>query len=630
LSGEPRPPARRAQAADLVGRTVAGRYRIIEVVAVGGIGAVYRAEHVHMRRTVALKVLRPDVDGFPELVSRFEREAVAGGSLRHPHLASAIDFGQLDDGSYYLVVEFVPGITLRELIRRGPVRPARALRIARQIAEGIGACHRLGIVHRDLKPRNIMVDPDSDDLVKVIDFGLARVPMERLAAKAADDEDEAPTRKNLTLHGIVFGTVAYMAPETAFGMDAVDERSDLYALGVVLYEMLAGRHPFDPDDPTELFLCHRITDPPPIFDRAPGALVPPALEGVVRRLMEKQPNQRFQTADELCTALDEAAASAGLSPHPSMSDSRGALPSRPPPRGMLPTPLSTPGAFVLPMAAPPEVGVVHLDFDRQTGDALPLARGSAPSGRTVRPPPLWLGRWPRPTIRQVVLGVAALCVVGGGLSLFLTGGDHAAVQPAPPVPAEALASSVALTPTAVASVDAPVERARLLSAFREQKWRAGAGSLLRLLELDPGALKDGDVRRAALKVSLRAAFSEWEGVDALFDGLAERAEHEGLDVLYEMVATQGGSRGARLAAARLARPDVRARANDALAIALDLRQAACADKEALFERAAKHGDHRARLYLEQFVSRHCNARHGMCCFHGHDGLARTILGLPEP
>lgn len=619
-------PSPRAQATKLVGSTVADRYRIEEVVAVGGIGAVYRAEHVHMRRTVALKVLRPDVDGFPELVTRFEREAVAGGSVRHGNVASAIDFGRLDDGSYYLVVEFVPGRTLRALIRKGPIRPARAYRIARQVAEGIGACHRLGIVHRDLKPRNVMVDVDAGDHVKLIDFGLARVPMDRLAAAASQlgapevgEEDEAPTRKNLTLHGIVFGTVAYMAPETALGMSAVDERSDLYALGVLFYEMLAGRHPFDPDDPTELFLCHRVADPAPIFDRSPGVVVPPALEAVVRRLLEKRPNDRFQTADQLVAALDEAAHASGLSAQPSRVEPRASLPTAPARRGMMPTPLSTPGAFVLPMeGAKRGSSISHLDFDQERREP-----------ESTAAPPAW--RWPSSSPRAKLLAglVATLGLAGGALALWSS--EDAGGSPRHAVPVlSASPPVVAPTPAPVTSSDAPVERARLLSALAEQKWGAGAASLLRLLELDDEALRDVDVRNAAVKVSLRAAFAEWDRTEVLFDALAERAGHEGLDVLYEMLASQGGSRGARLAAERLARPEVRARANPALSVAMDLREARCADKEALFERAARDGDYRARLYLEQLVSRRCDARRGMCCFHGHAVLKRTIAGLPEP
>jgi eukaryotic-like serine/threonine-protein kinase len=289
-----------ARAQSLVGRLVLNRYRLEELVAMGGIAAVFRATRVATGQDVAVKVLHPDAEGLPELVARFEREAVAGQHILHPNVAAVHEFDQLDDGSYFLVQEFIQGITLRELIGKGPVKPRLAARIAQQLASALCAAHDLGIVHRDLKPLNVMLVDGPRQEVKLIDFGLAKVPVERLAVA---DED---SRRSLTQAGVVFGTVAYMAPETALGMRALDKRADLYALGVILYEMLAGKHPFTATEPVALFAQQRNAVPPPIAQRSPGVVVPAALEAVVQRLLQKDPDARFPHARAVIVALEGA------------------------------------------------------------------------------------------------------------------------------------------------------------------------------------------------------------------------------------------------------------------------------------------------------------------------------------
>ena len=294
--------AARAQAAKRVGDTVKERYRIEELVAMGGLAAVYRAKRLASGEDVALKVLHPDVEGLPELIARFEREAVAGQHNYHPNVAAVHEIDQLADGSWFLAQEFIRGETLRALIDRGPVPAARAARIARQLAAALNAAHDMDIVHRDLKPLNVMVldRPAGDDHIQLIDFGLAKVPVEHLSVA---DED---SRRSLTQAGVVFGTVAYMAPETALGMRALDKRADLYALGVIVYEMLAGKHPFAATNPVALFEQQRKAVPLRIADRTPGVEVPPALEAVVRRLLEKDPDERYPNARALIVALDAA------------------------------------------------------------------------------------------------------------------------------------------------------------------------------------------------------------------------------------------------------------------------------------------------------------------------------------
>jgi len=275
----------------LEGRIVAERYRVQKLLGEGGMGAVYRAEHIHMRKIVALKVLHPEMCSVTEVVARFEREAVAAGRIEHPNVATATDFGRLEDGSFFLVLEYAAGRDLRALINAvGALDLARCIHIARQVAEALGAAHALSIVHRDLKPDNVMlVERDGDpDFVKVLDFGIAKVTFGDLADQPA-----------LTRTGAVFGTPDYMSPEQALGQP-VDHRSDLYALGILMFEMLTGSTPFEHDDPT-MVLAHQITaPPPPLPEHVPGPLA-----SLVMSLLAKDVQQRPQTAAEVVQALDQ-------------------------------------------------------------------------------------------------------------------------------------------------------------------------------------------------------------------------------------------------------------------------------------------------------------------------------------
>ena len=273
-------------AADTV---VAGRYRVLGHLGSGGMGAVYRAEHVHMRKTVALKVLHRELSRVDEVVARFEREAVAAGHIEHPNVVAASDFGKLDDGSFYLVLEYVDGESLRALIDKGPLPHARTVEIARQTALALRAAHALGIVHRDLKPDNVMLVSDGSgaDRVKVLDFGIARVTL----------PGSAPDTTNLTRAGVIMGTVAYMSPEQATGQE-VDGRTDLYALGVMLYEMIAGHPPFQAELLTQV-LARQLTEPPPPLP--PGT--PSALSALVLDLMEKSANNRPESAEVVLERL---------------------------------------------------------------------------------------------------------------------------------------------------------------------------------------------------------------------------------------------------------------------------------------------------------------------------------------
>ena len=277
------------------GTVIAGRYRVLGFIGAGGMGSVYRAEHVHMRKTVALKVLHREFLGVDEVVARFEREAIAAGRIEHPNVVAASDFGKLDDGSFYLVLEFVDGTSLRSLIEKtGPLPTMRTLNIVRQTVLALQAAHGSGIVHRDLKPDNIMLvtAPNGAERVKVLDFGIARV--------AVPDPKRDSTK--LTQAGMVMGTVAYMSPEQATGQ-AVDERADLYSLGVMLYEMIAGKVPFDAELPSQVLARQLVEEPPPL---PPGT--PPALERLVLDLMQKKPEDRPANAQAVLDRIAEFSA----------------------------------------------------------------------------------------------------------------------------------------------------------------------------------------------------------------------------------------------------------------------------------------------------------------------------------
>jgi serine/threonine-protein kinase len=286
------------------GDVVADRYRIEAILGEGAMGVVYRVEHATLHKRFALKVLGREWANTSDAFARFEREAIAAAHIVHPHIAQATDFGRLADGSPFLVLEYVDGQTLRRALKRGPLETGRALHIARGIASALAAAHGAGVIHRDLKPENIMlVSHDGDaDYVKVLDFGIAKIE-EAAAAKMSSPKgrsrDASPA---LTRHGALMGTPAYMSPEQATG-DAIDARSDLYAVGVILFEMLTGQTPFR-GDPMAILSQHVLQEAPPLPPAVSSAAGPRVAE-IVSRLLAKTPKERIATASELGLALDE-------------------------------------------------------------------------------------------------------------------------------------------------------------------------------------------------------------------------------------------------------------------------------------------------------------------------------------
>ena len=280
-----------------IGTIVGERYRIVSRIGVGGMGAVYRAEHTMMRRDLAIKVLLPELGGKEEFARRFEREAESASRLTHPNIITVTDFGRTAEGSLFLVMEFLAGESLSEAIAAGPMAPERALGIMRQILRALEHAHGAGVVHRDLKPENIMlVEREGQrDVVKILDFGIAKVTQPQSGGEA------------LTQAGVIFGTPEYLSPEQALG-EAVDARADIYAAGIILYEMLAGRRPFENEDKVKIISMHLAHAPPRIRDVSPTVDVPLPLEQAMMQSLEKSREHRFATATAFLQALEDAEA----------------------------------------------------------------------------------------------------------------------------------------------------------------------------------------------------------------------------------------------------------------------------------------------------------------------------------
>jgi serine/threonine-protein kinase len=264
-------------------RLLNNRYELLEQIGKGGMAAVYRARDIMLERTVAIKVLREDYSGDPVFQERFRQEARAAANLAHPNIVTVHDFG-LDDGQLFIVMENIPGTDLKSLLKkRGRFKPDEALPLIIQACAGIGYAHRAGLVHCDVKPQNLLVTPDMR--LKVTDFGIARA----LASIQPDEQSD-----------IVWGSPQYFAPEQASGA-APSPASDVYSLGIILFELLTGTLPFRAASATDLAHLHVEAEPPLVSELLPE--VPPPLEQILMKVLAKEPAQRYRTADQFGRVL---------------------------------------------------------------------------------------------------------------------------------------------------------------------------------------------------------------------------------------------------------------------------------------------------------------------------------------
>jgi eukaryotic-like serine/threonine-protein kinase len=280
------------------GKVIGGRYRIYRLIGQGGMSAVYEAETVETSESVALKMLLPGLPDAASIAKRFRREARAASLLQHPNIVQVHDLISEGD-TLYLVMELLRGKTIGDLLQAGPLRPRRALVFARQILDALAHAHAHGIIHRDLKPDNLMVvsrgEPGLEyEQVKLLDFGVAKVIGDAAALVGGD---------KLTTTGLVFGTPAYLSPEQALGR-LVDPRTDLYSLGILIFEMLTGRTPFVSPDPVTLMRMQASAPPPTLASVTRGQpWCTPAVEQLVARALSKSPDQRFAHAGEMLAGV---------------------------------------------------------------------------------------------------------------------------------------------------------------------------------------------------------------------------------------------------------------------------------------------------------------------------------------
>ena len=397
------------QEASLIGEVLDGRYRMVRKLGEGGMGEVYAAEHVHIEKRFAVKLLRPEIVSNAEAVTRFRQEARSASSIGHRNIIGIEDFGQLPDGRIYMCMELLDGAALNDLIAQ-PQPVDRLMNIIIQSGHGLAAAHAKGIIHRDMKPENIYVTvgPNNEDIPKLLDFGIAKV--------AGNDG-----QNNLTRTGTIFGTPFYMAPEQALG-NPVDARTDVYAMGVIMYEIFAGSLPFQGESFMGILTQHITTEPEPVAQRAAkaGRQLPPGLAEVITRSMQKDPQRRFATMDELVAALVQiyrSFAGAGMSTY------MEAFPVGPSEHHQTPTPPPMTGPVMVPHAQSATVAVqghpgqgLPYPMPPPPGPQTPPAGASAIAGSSgLYDPNASVVNVPKKSKTGLIIALVAVVAVAGGI-----------------------------------------------------------------------------------------------------------------------------------------------------------------------------------------------------------------------
>lgn len=394
VGGKPRDPDD-----PLIGTLLAGRYEVIRRIGEGGMGLVYEGRHRDIDKPVAIKVLRDDLSGRPEVVARFRQEAKSASRIGHENIVNVSDFGETQFGASYFVMEHLEGEDLANVLgREATLDPDRTCRIVLQCCRALGAAHDKRIVHRDIKPENVFLTTrdDTREFVKIVDFGIA---------KMGDIETEGQPGRKLTKTGMIFGTPEYMSPEQAAGKQ-LDHRVDIYALGIILYECLAGTVPFVGDTFMGVLTQHLFATPPRILENNPQAHVSPELELVINKALAKDPNDRYQDTAELAEAIEcalEGRLSAATAESAAVSDPIALIetdPAPPPTRkrrwlvGVAATGVLAMAALGMGLATSgpgAEAGQADPSPESESAEAtagVPVAPGDVPSGAAVAAPTL--------------------------------------------------------------------------------------------------------------------------------------------------------------------------------------------------------------------------------------------------
>lgn len=570
-------PPRSARARKLIGATIGEHYKVLSMLGEGAMGEVFLVEHTSSHKRLALKLLNDEMGQKPEAVARFEREALAAANIHHPNVAAAIDSGHTSDGALFVVYEYAEGQSLYERIVKGRLPTPLAVHITRQVASALVWAHAIGVVHRDIKAENIvLVAGDGVEVTaKVLDFGLAKVSSELLR------EGTAGVHKSLVLtrFGTTLGTPAYMAPEQALG-GAVDARTDLYSLGVLLYEMLTGSLPFECAEPAELLRLHLTAPVPPIEERVPGLKVPPELEAMVLKLLEKEPEQRFQSAKALVEAIDSLVVDAKL------QLAAAPTPSHPKPASPDETAVATTAPLAGEKTATPERPPTpsFLNLIEAVRTRLPEQHRGV-SQRTL----------------ALSVGAVLLLPILILAFSFAFSGDDASDSGRPGLaPDRDLAKAVNGDLRDISKLanryptDPRVMRVLARAHLMRKDYSAGMRAFSTLVRLEP--MMGGDPEM--LQIVTGAALMP-ETSDAAIAMLESQLGDKGVAALSELAERTTTQPWKGKLSASLQKGSTRALASEATLILLDLRAARrCEDKRTLLKRAGQQGDARTLSYLQ--------------------------------